>query len=116
MVILGVDAHKRTHTFVVVDEVGRKLAERTVAATDEGHVEALAWARGWDDRRFALEDCRPVTRRLEAHLLADHREDLVAERTRIQSRVRWHLHEVFHGLEIEQANVRLHRIIAALAA
>ena len=38
MIILGVDAHKRTHTFVVVDEVGRKLAERTVAATEEGHV------------------------------------------------------------------------------
>src|ERR687883_320619 len=70
MIILGVDAHKRTHTFVVVGEVGRKLAQRTVAATEEGHVEALAWARGWGDRRFALEDCRPVTRRLEADLLA----------------------------------------------
>src|ERR671939_3759 len=70
MITLGVDAHKRTHTFVVADAVGRKLAQRTVAATEEGHVEALAWARGWDDRRFALEDCRPVTRRLEADLLA----------------------------------------------
>ncbi len=25
MVIVGVDAHKRTHTLVAVDEVGRKL-------------------------------------------------------------------------------------------
>ena len=68
MIILGVDAHKRTHTFVVVDEVGRKLAERTVAATEEGHVEALTWARRWGGRRFALEDCRHVTRRLEERM------------------------------------------------
>ena len=68
MIILGVDAHKRTHTFVVVDEVGRKLAQRTVAATEEGHVEALTWARRWGGRRFALEDCRHVTRRLEERM------------------------------------------------
>lgn len=29
---------------------------------------------------------------LELHLLLSHREDLVAERTRIQQRLRWHLH------------------------
>ena len=39
MVILGVDAHKRSHTFVAVDEVGRKLAERTFPATHDGHRE-----------------------------------------------------------------------------
>ncbi len=176
MIILGVDAHKRTHTFVVVDEGGRKLAERTVSATEEGHVEALAWARRWDDRRFAVEDCRPVTRRLEADLLAagetvvrvptklmagarrsgrtpgksdpidalavaraairepdlpiahldcatrelrllvDHREDLVAERTRLQSRLRWHVHALFPGLEIAPASLGRHRHIAALEA
>jgi hypothetical protein len=33
VVIVGVDAHKRTHTLVAVDDLGRKLAERTVAAT-----------------------------------------------------------------------------------
>ena len=33
MVVVGVDAHKRTHTLVAVDQVGRKLAERTVATT-----------------------------------------------------------------------------------
>ena len=27
MVVVGADVHKRTHTFVAVDEVGRKLAE-----------------------------------------------------------------------------------------
>lgn len=28
------------------------------------------------------------------HLLVDHREDLVAERTRVINRLRWHLHEL----------------------
>ena len=31
----------------------------------------------------------------ELRLLVDHRDDLVAERTRIESRLRWHLHELF---------------------
>src|SRR5665811_1730060 len=39
MVVIGVDAHKRTHTVVAVDEAGRKLAERTAAATSDGHLE-----------------------------------------------------------------------------
>ena len=29
MVVLGIDAHKRSHTVVVVDDTGRKLGERT---------------------------------------------------------------------------------------
>ena len=36
----------------------------------------------------------------EIRLLLDHREDLVAERTRIQQRLRWHLHELEPELEI----------------
>lgn len=36
----------------------------------------------------------------EVRLLADHREDLVAERTRIQNRLRWHLHDLDSELEI----------------
>lgn len=174
MVVIGVDAHKRTHTLVVVDEVGRELANRTFPATLEGHGTALGWVRTWPERTFALEDCRHLTRRLEAdllragervvrvparlmasarrtgralgksdpidalavaraalrehglpvarldgqtrrlRLLVDHREDLVAERTRMQSRLRWHLHEVFPGLEVAPRSLgRLH-VIAAL--
>jgi hypothetical protein len=30
MVVIGVDAHKRTHTLAVVDKVGRELANRRV--------------------------------------------------------------------------------------
>jgi transposase len=159
MVTLGVDAHKRTHTIVAVDEVGRELGQRTVAATSAGHLEALRWAARWPDRRWGVEDCAHLTRRLfvdllvagetmvrvppkmmagvrrsarergksdpidaravaqavlrepdlpvarldgparEVRLLVDHREDLVAERVRVQNRLRWHLHELMPGEE-----------------
>jgi transposase len=36
----------------------------------------------------------------QIRLLTDHRDDLVAERTRIQNRLRWHLHELCPELEI----------------
>ena len=45
MIILGVDAHKRTHTLVAIDDAGRKLGERTVAATTDGHLQALNGSR-----------------------------------------------------------------------
>jgi transposase len=159
MVTLGVDAHKRTHTIVVVDDAGRELGQRTVAANTDGHLAALRWAGQWPERRWALEDCAHLTRRLkvdllvagegvvrvppkmmagvrrsarergksdpidaravaqaalrqpdlpvarldgrerELRLLVDHREDLVGERTRIMSRLRWHLHELEPGNE-----------------
>jgi transposase len=151
MVICGADLHKRWHTVVVVDETGRKLADKTVRATPDGHLELRRWVAQWPERRWALEDCRHLSRRLEVdllrsgeavvrvppklmagvrrsvrepgksdpidalavaqaalrepdlpvatldgperelRLLVDHREDLVAERTRHISRLRWHL-------------------------
>jgi transposase len=39
-------------------------------------------------------------RALEIRLLLDHRENLVAERSRDQSRLRWHLHDLWPELEI----------------
>jgi len=174
-VIIGVDAHKRTHTLVAVDEAGRKLAERTVAATPDGHLKAIEWAAQWHERLFAIEDCRHLTRRLEIdllrvgeaavrvpprlmagvresgrergksdpidalavaraalrepdlpvarldgesrdlRLLVDHREDLVRERTRIQSRLRWHLHELFPGLEIPPKALRRQHVLDGLS-
>ena len=155
MVIIGIDAHKRTHTLVVVDERGRRLAERTVGTGSSDHLLLVAWAAGYGDQRlWAVEDCRHLSRRLERDLLAagerivrvppklmanardgarsygksdaidalavaraalrepllplarldgperelrllvDHRDDLVAERTRVINRLRWHLHEL----------------------
>ncbi len=154
MVTIGVDSHKRTHTAVAVDGNGRKLAERTLATSPEGHLELLRWARHWHERTWALEDCRHLTRRLEGdllrtgeqvlrvppklmagarrsarepgksdpidalsvaraalrepnlpsarldgperelRLLVDHREDLIADRTGHQARLRWFLVEL----------------------
>lgn len=169
MLILGVDAHKRTHTIVAVDQLGQPLATTMIPATTEGHLNGLGWAvEHGDNRLWAIEDCRHLSRRLErdllvagerivrvppklmAHvrdsartygksdpidalavaraalrepnlpiavldgpdrdvrLLADHRESLVAERTRLICRLRWHLHELDPGLE--QANRSLTRV------
>jgi transposase len=154
MVTLGSDSHKRTHTFVAVDETGKQLDYQTLPATTAGHLEALRWASQWTERRWALENCRHLSRRLESDLLRagegvvlvqarlmaavratgrqlgksdpidalavaraalrepnlpmarlegksrevklllDHREDLVAERTRICCRLHWNLHEI----------------------
>jgi len=172
--MIGVDAHKRSHTLVAIDEAGRKLAEKTVPATPEGHLLVARWAGRWQERVFAIEDCRHLTRRLEIdllvageaavrvpphlmagvrkggrergksdpidalaiaraalrepdlpvarldgearelRLLVDHREDLVAERTRIQCRLRWHLHELFPGLVIPSRGLRRYRVMAEL--
>jgi transposase len=160
MVTFGGDSHKRTHTLVAVDENGRQVGERTVAATPAGHMEALGWAGHWPERRWALENCRHLSRVLERDLLSageavvqvspklmgsarrsgrelgksdpidalavaraalrephlpvaqlegkdrevkllvDHREDLVGERTRIQNRLLWHLHELEPGYQV----------------
>jgi transposase len=32
-VVVGVDAHKKSHTLVAVDAMGRKLAQKTIATT-----------------------------------------------------------------------------------
>jgi transposase len=175
-VVIGVDAHKRTHTLVAADELGRELASRTLAATAEGHLAAIAWADRWQARRWAIEDCRHLTRTLEAdllragehvvrvptqmmagvrrsarqpgksdvidalavaraswrepdlpvarldgpsrqvRLLVDHRDDLVAERTRVQSRIRWHLHELAPDLDIPPRGLKLHHVVERVAA
>lgn len=71
MVVVGADVHKRSHTFVAVDEVGRKLGEKTVKATTEGHRAALMWARDrfGTELTWGIEDCRNMSARLERDLL-----------------------------------------------
>ncbi len=71
MVVVGADVHKRTHTFVAVDEVGRKLGEKTVTAITAGHADAVMWARErfGTDVIWAIEDCRHLSARLERDLL-----------------------------------------------
>jgi transposase len=72
MLVLGIDAHKRTHTVVAVDGTGRKLGQRTTSSTTTAdHLELVRWADGFaGERRWAVEDCRHLSRRLERDLLA----------------------------------------------
>jgi transposase len=70
MVTLGIDAHKRSHTVVAVDEQGRELAQRSAGATSSDHLELVCWAARFAERRWAVEDCRHLSRRLERDLLA----------------------------------------------
>jgi transposase len=176
MVMIGTDSHKRTHTVVAVDDVGRRLAEKTLATTSDGHLTLVQWAAQWPQVTFALEDCRHLTRRLERDLLTaghrvvrvptrlmagarrggrqpgksdpidaeavalaalrhpdlpvaeldgptrevklivDYRRDLVAERTRVHNRLRWHLHELDPSLHIPSRGLRRYRVLTELAA
>lgn len=72
VIVIGADVHKATHTFVAVDDVGRKLGEKTVRATTAGHEGALRWVRRefGEDVRWGVEDCRHLSARLERDLLA----------------------------------------------
>jgi transposase len=69
MIVIGVDVHKQSVTAVAVDEAGRMLGEVTVLV---GSDELVGWAAGLSDeeRLWALEDCRRLTRWLEQQLLA----------------------------------------------
>lgn len=71
MVVVGADVHKQTHTFVAVDQAGRKLGQVTVKAITAGHGEAFGWAvREFGlDLIWAIEDCRHLSARLERDLL-----------------------------------------------
>ena len=71
MVMIGIDAHKRNHAAVIVDEQGRQLAQRTVGSTSGDHLRLLEWAaKHGAERVWAVEDCRHLSRRLERDLLA----------------------------------------------
>src|SRR6266567_3337846 len=74
MIVIGVDVHKQSVTAVAVDEAGRMVDERTAAV---GNDELIGWAAELaKERRWALEDCRQLTRWLERQLLTGG-EDLV---------------------------------------
>jgi transposase len=178
MVVLGIDAHKRTHTVVAVDAAGRQLAIRVTKTTSTAaHLDLVRWAGQFGpDRSWAVEDCRHLSRRLEADLLAageqivrvppklmahcrdsartygksdpidalavaraalrepglpaarldgperelrlltDHRDDLVADRTRMISRLRWHLHELDPGWDPAPRALRSRKNLDSVAA
>ena len=72
MIVIGADTHKRNHTLVAVDaQTGALRGQRAIAASDAGSLDALRFAIGLDaERVWAIEDCRHVSARLEAALIA----------------------------------------------
>jgi hypothetical protein len=71
MLVIGIDAHKRSHTAVRIDDNGRLLATKTVGTTTQDHLRLVKWAGETDgERLWAIEDCRHLTRRLERDLIA----------------------------------------------
>ena len=96
-----------------------RRGQRQAGKSDE--IDALAVARA------VVKDgseCFPAAyldeRAMEIRLLSDHRDQLVAERTRIQNRLRWHLLELCPELEAQlrrdelRSNVALERIARRL--
>ena len=72
MIVIGVDAHKRTQTLVALEAgTGELLGQRTVLASDAGALEAVRFGQGLDQARvWAIEDCRHVSGRFERALIA----------------------------------------------
>jgi transposase len=77
-------------------------------------LDALAIARAaWREPDLPAAQLDGPSR--EVRLLVDHRDDLVAERTRIQSRIRWHLHEIAPELQIAPRTLKLQHVLERVA-
>ncbi len=76
---------------------GTRRSEREFGKSDP--IDATAVARA-ALREPDLPAARLAGKEREIALLLDHREDLVAERTRIQQRLRWHLHDADPALDV----------------
>ncbi len=78
---------------------GSRNVERERGKSDD--IDALSVARAAVREGLDTLPCaRLDAESLEIKLLLDHREDLVAERTRDQNRLRWHLHDLDPELHI----------------
>ncbi|MGV9567377.1 IS110 family transposase [Streptomyces sp. NPDC003480] len=87
MHVVGIDGHKKTHTLVAVDPLGRRVGEVTVAATPAGHAQAIKWFAQFGQVLLAIEDCRHLTRRFEVDLLVAGHE-VVRVHTRLMAGAR----------------------------
>ncbi len=72
MIVIGADIHKSTHALAAVSGAGGTVAgELEIRADEAGHRSALRWARELDEQRvWAIEDCRHLSRRFEQALIA----------------------------------------------
>ena len=72
MIVLGADAHKRSHTIVALSATtGEVMGEQTVQVGAKGFAALLIWARRLGGERvWAIEDCRHVSGSFERFLIA----------------------------------------------
>lgn len=56
-VAVGVDTHKDVHVCVALDRLGRRLADASFAASEEGYRQLLSWALSLGAPAFAVEGC-----------------------------------------------------------
>lgn len=72
MIVIGADVHKGTHALAAVDAATRQLlGEREIPAKEQGHLEALRWARALGEELvWAIEDCRDLSHHFEQALIA----------------------------------------------
>jgi transposase len=72
MIVIGTDAHKRTHTCGAVDALtAAARGELTAPARKASFGKLLRWARALDPERvWAIEDCRHVSGAFERFLIA----------------------------------------------
>lgn len=78
MIVIGVDAHRDTHTVAAVNRQTAELIDgRTIPARKLGHKAVLKWARGISEQRiWAIEDARNMSGGLERFLLGEGEEVL----------------------------------------
>lgn len=81
-----------------------------VNAANQTPIDVLAVARA-ALREPGLAVARLDREARKLRLLVDHRDDLVAERTRIQPRLRWHLHELFPDWVIAPKALRRYHVL-----
>ncbi len=72
MIVIGADVHKSTHALAAVDaNTGQLLGERDIPAKEQGHLDALRWARELaTEIVWAIEDCRDLSHHLENALVS----------------------------------------------
>ena len=72
MIVIGADIHKSTHALAAVSgDSAVVVGELEIRSEEGGHRAALRWARELDQERvWAIEDCRHLSRRFEQTLIA----------------------------------------------
>jgi transposase len=94
MIVIGADTHKSNHSLAAIDAgTGQVVGERSIAAREPGHLEALRWARELGPQRVWAIGC---------------------------SQMRWHLVDLAPELEASlpasglDRTVQLDRVVCAL--